>query len=232
MISIVLPTYNEVENIEPMIKKVESVFKKNSLKGEILVVDDKSPDDTAGKALELNKRFGNIRVITPEKREGAGKAHKIGYDHAKGDIIIAMEADLSCDVGDIPVLVDKINEGYDLVVASRYAKDGSTDKPLKNIILSKYGNKFISFISGIKVTDFTIAYRAFRKEINSSIKPLEKDGNPFLMEFVLKAGKKGFKIGEIGTKYTHRAKGVTKNRLFWATLRTFKAAIRITLFGK
>jgi len=230
MISCIVPTYNEAGNIENMVSALQEVFRRDSLQGEIIVVDDKSPDGTGEIVRKLQKRHKNLRLVVPEVRRGAGAAHKIGYENAKGDILVSMEADLSCDPNDIPKLVKKINDGYDVVVASRYLKGASTNKMLRNILLSKYGNKFLSAISGCRITDFTIAYRAFRREVFESITLRETGGNPFLMEFVVRAHKAGFRVTDIPTEYRERTEGATKNKILPAMIRTFLASLRLA-FG-
>lgn len=232
LLSIVLPTLNEAGNIEKQIKDIEDVLHANGLRGEIVIVDDDSEDGTARITRGMNKKYGNIRTLVRKVRDGAGAAHWFGYRNAKGGIVIAMEADNSCDAGDIPVIVKKISEGYDIVVASRYAKGASTNKSLANKTISRLGNIFISLISGIRINDFTIAYRGFRREIVAKIDCTEKDGNPLLMEFILKAKNAGYaKITEIPTHYRERAFGVSKNKLMKAIPRTFKAALRIAISG-
>ncbi|MBI4014650.1 MAG: glycosyltransferase [Candidatus Aenigmarchaeota archaeon] len=233
MISIVLPTLNEAGNITKLVGDIEQVLRKNNLKAELIIVDDDSEDRTAQITRDLNKKYGNIRTLVRHVRDGAGAAHWFGYKSAKGDVVIAMEADNSCDAEDIPKIAKKISEGWDIVVASRYAKGASTNKSLANKAISRLGNVFISIISGIQISDFTIAYRGFRREIADKINCVEKDGNPLLMEFILKAKNAGYaKITEIPTHYRERVSGVSKNKLMKAIPRTFKAAVRISIMGK
>jgi dolichol-phosphate mannosyltransferase len=231
-VSLVLPTLNEADNIEKLVDNLERVLKKNKLKGELIIVDDESEDGTAELARKINKKYGNVKILIRTIRDGAGAAHLHGYKHAKGDVVISMEADNSCDPEDIPRIVEKIRAGNDIVVASRYADGASTNKSFANILISRLGNVFISRIYGIPINDFTIAYRGFRREIIDKINCVEKDGNPFLMEFIVKANMAGYKkIIEIPTKYTEREFGVSKNKLMKAIPRTFRAAIRIRLTG-
>ncbi len=233
LLSIILPTLNEAGNITKLVDDIELVLKKSGLTGELIIVDDDSEDGTAQITRSLNKKYGNIRTLVRTVRDGAGAAHWFGYKNAKGDIIIAMEADNSCDAGDIPVIARKISKGYDIVVASRYAKGASTNKSLANKAISRLGNAFISLISGIPINDFTIAYRGFRREIVNKINCTEKDGNPLLMEFILKAKNAGYvKITEIPTNYRERQFGISKNKLTRAVPRVFYACVRIAIMGK
>src|SRR3989344_3391982 len=96
-ISIIIPTYNEAENIPIIIGDIEkTIFKKYV--GEIIIVDDSSPDGTGDIAKRLNKKYKNIIVINKEKREGIGAALRVGYNNANGDILISTDADLSFDI--------------------------------------------------------------------------------------------------------------------------------------
>lgn len=231
-LSVMIPTLNEAGNIKKMVDSIELMLSKNKYLGEIIIVDDNSEDGTAQIARDLNKKYKNIRVIVRNVRDGAGAAHVVGYKAAKGKIIIPIEGDCSCDINDIPKLVKKIEQGYDIVVASRYMSGGGNSKHTS--IISYYGNKLISLFSGIQISDFTLSYKAFRREIMDKVKLVEKDGNPLLMEIILKANKAGFnRITEIPTRYTgFRAYGKSKNRFFRASILTFIAMIRITILGR
>ena len=232
-ITIILPTLNEAQNIGKLIDKIENIFKKNKYDGKIIIVDDMSEDDTSGICKQFNKKYKNIIVIDRNIRDGFGKALQRGYEETEDDILISMEADNSCDPNDIPKIVNKLNAGYDIVIASRYMKKSLTNKSIINTIISRVGNKFISFLTGIVITDFTIAYRGVRKNITNIVKCNEKDANPFLVEFIIRAHRKGFKkITEIPTHYKDREFGVTKNKLIKAIPKTFLAVIKITIFRR
>ncbi len=232
-VSCILPTLNEAGNIEKLIGEIQDVYKKNSFKGEIIVIDDSSPDGTWKIVQKIAKKNPNVKLIVRKVRDGAGAATYEGYKAASGDIIVSMESDLSCNPQDIPKLVNKIEDGYDIVAASRYTKGGHTNKPLFNVLLSKSGNKFVSVLFRIKISDFTLHYRAFKRQILKKVNPVEKDGNPFLMEFIVKAKRKGFnRITEIPTVFRNREYGVSKNKVLGASIRTLKATLRIYFLNK
>ena len=144
-ISIVLPTYNENKNIEILIPEIENLLLKNKYGFEIIVVDDSSPDGTAAAAEEMNKRYRNVKVILRKKKEGIGAALREGYNRAKNDIIISMDSDLSFDTKDILRFIEKINEGYDLVIGGRHGTDKNYEKKKFRIyvkwFISRFGNK-------------------------------------------------------------------------------------------
>jgi len=211
-LSIVLPTYNEKENIAILIPILERILKENRLKGEILVIDDSSPDGTAKEAKNLNKKYKNVKVISRAKKEGIGVALKEGYNKSKGNIIISMDSDMSFDTLVMPDLIKKIREGYDLVVGYKVGYKAQTTKKSLQGIVSRLGNKFMSVISGVKVHDFTPNFRAIRREAWKAINPREKT-NVFLFEMILLAKHKGFKIGEVPVTFKDRVYGESKIRI-------------------
>ena len=123
-LSIVIPTYNERENIVPLIERIEKCLKDIPI--EILVVDDNSPDGTADLAEELGKKYGNIRVLRRGEKLGLGSAVSQGINQSRGKVIAIMDADLQHPPELLPKMLEKIKEGYDVVIASRYVKGGGT----------------------------------------------------------------------------------------------------------
>jgi len=216
MISVVLPTYNERENIVKLITHIESVLKRKGLKAEIVVVDDNSPDGTARIVRKLNKKYRNIRVFVRPKKLGIGSAHLFGYQKAKGYIVIAMDTDLSHDPEQIVNMIEKINEGYDIVAGSRHMKgsyyERKTPETRRKYIASKYGNMLTAFISGVPIHDFTNGFRAIRKDVVKNVKT-ESTGNSFLMEFIVKAQNKGYRVTEIPVTFKDRKFGQSKLQL-------------------
>jgi dolichol-phosphate mannosyltransferase len=231
-VSVVLPTYNERENIRIIIPEIEKVFKENKIKGEILVVDDSSPDKTAEEAKRLNKRYGNVRVVLRKKKEGIGAALRDGYDRCRGDIIISLDADLSVKTSVIEKLIEKINLGNDLVVGSRYFSFGKRkEKHLKKIfqgIVSRLGNLFIKFVTGVNIHDFTLNYRAIRRNVWKKIKTKEKS-NSFLLEMIVKSKFAGYKVSEIPVSFTERKYGKSKIKLFDTMVRFVYKSIELGL---
>lgn len=224
MISVVLPTYNERENILKLIEKIEDVVKRHKLKAELLVVDDSSPDGTADAVRIVNKKYGNIRVLVRKEKLGIGSAHMFGYKHSKGDIVIPMDTDLSHKPESIPDMLRKLDEGYDIVVGSRHIKGSYYERKKfdtkKKHFVSKYGNKLITFISGVPIHDFTNGYRAIRRNVIDSIET-ESNSNSFLAEFLIKAHKKGFRITEIPVSFIDRKAGKSKTRVGLEVFRVF-----------
>ena len=215
-VSIVLGTYNERENLPKLIDAIEQVFQENQVTGEILVVDDNSPDGTSDVARELGSKYGNIRLLWRPSKMGPGSAHADGYRAAKGEIIVAMDTDFSHDPYDIPRFLRKIEDGYDLVQASRYIKGGSYEvnsfQTWRKRMASRYGNVLISFLARCPVHDFTTSYRAIRRDVVQNVQT-ESRGNSFFMEFVVKAYRKGYRIAELPITFRDRVVGKSKLKL-------------------
>ncbi len=216
-ISIIIPTYNEKENINLLIPSIKKFFQKSNRLKEIIVIDDKSPDGTGEAVLKLNKIYKNIHLIIKEKKEGIGAALRVGYNAAKGDIILSSDADLSFSVEDMKKLVEKIDEGYDMVVGARHLNDTDykTDYMKTKIkhLVSKYGNKIVTSILNLLIHDFSANFRAMKKEVWYSINTQENT-NALLLEMIIKAHKKGFKVVEIPVIFKDRIHGQSKLNLW------------------
>lgn len=215
-ISVVIPTYNEKENIFTLINEVERILKKENKKFEILIIDDNSPDGTPKIARMLDRQYKNIRVIIRKTKEGVGSAYYLGYKKSNGKVIVGMDADLSHDPSEIIKLLKKIEEGYDMVLGSRHILGAYYEhkkfNTFRKYIISKYGNILTSFILGINIRDFTNGFRCFKKEIVDNIKLVNK-GNSLLMEIIAKSYWKGYKIIEVPTTFRDRKKGTSKLKL-------------------
>jgi len=213
-LSIILPTYNERENIKILIPEIEKMFR--HVNHEIIVVDDNSPDGTAKTSEELNKKYGNIRVIVRKKKEGIGAAIREGYNSAKNSIILSSDADLSFTLSDTYRLYEKIQEGYDLVWGSKYSK-GSSYEPatwqgrVKKWV-SKNGNRIIRIATGINANDFTANLRAIKKDVWGQIDTQEMT-NTFLMEMILKCKYGSLRVAEIPVTFNARIYGESKMNL-------------------
>lgn len=213
-LSIVLPTYNEKDNIKILIPQIEKTFK--HINHEIIVVDDSSPDGTAWVSEELNKKYGNIRVIVREKREGIGAAIREGYNNAINSIIISSDSDLSFTPSDMYRLYEKIQEGYDLVLGNRHSKDSFYESTTLKVEIkrwiSKNGNRIIQLITDIKINDFSANFRAIRKNIWEQISTREKT-NTLLLEMILKCKYGGLRVTEIPVTFKDRIHGESKLNL-------------------
>ena len=213
LVSVVLSTYNERENLSNMVPLIERIFSRNEIRGEIVIVDDNSPDGTSDVAREFGKKYGNVRLLWRPRKLGPGSAHADGYKFALGEIIVGMDTDFSHDPHDIPRFVAKIREGYDLVVGSRYIHGGQYEvnsfETLKKSIASRLGNVLILILSRVPLHDFTTALRAIRREVIRDVKT-ESKGNSFFMEFIIKAYRRGYRTTELPIIFRDRVAGKSK----------------------
>jgi dolichol-phosphate mannosyltransferase len=215
-VSIILPCYNEKENLEVLLPEIIGKFNAKGIDFEILIVDDSSPDGTP----EFIEYFGSndprVKLVLREKKEGIGAALRHGYDVAIGEIILSSDADQSFKVDDMLRLVDKIGEGFDLVVGSRHSQSSSYERKristkIKGLV-SSFGNSTISFISGLGIRDFSANFRAIKKEVWESISIKEKT-NSILLEMIMKCHYGGHKVTEIPVSFSERIYGESKLNL-------------------
>ena len=217
---IILPTYNEKGNIERLIEILENkVFPKiKNYSMNILVADDNSPDGTANEVRKLMKKWGNIYINTGEKKGlGAAYVRAMSYaiDELKADVLFEMDADGQHDHNKIPEFLKKIEEGYDIVVGTRYSNGGSIPPnwPLYRKAFSIAANQLIRTIFGrFTIHDWTGGFRALRKEvfIKEKNKLKEFRGYTFQVSFLHRASADGFKIAEVPFAFTDRTLGDSK----------------------
>ncbi|MCL7411686.1 MAG: polyprenol monophosphomannose synthase [Methanosarcinaceae archaeon] len=234
MLSVVIPTYNESMNITKLVTLIDSILVENEIDGEIIVVDDNSPDGTGDVVRELMVNYPHLRLLSRKKKEGLGVAHMAGYAEAHGDIIVSLDADLSHDPREIPVMLNRIKDGFDMVIGSRYVKGGKVvEKPLFNVIASKVAGILAKVGFGVNIDDFTNGYRMFKKEIYESIKTHDySKGNVFLAEFVYYAHKNGYKVIEIPTTFVERSAGETKTNVMREAKALIRSIIRVRMEGE
>jgi len=221
-IVIVLPTYNERENIKVLIPEIFKIFKENKIDGKVIVVDDSSPDGTSNvveKLKEKNKEKFIINLIKRDKKLGLGSAYIYAFRYILNnpndipDVIFEMDADLSHSPDEIPKFLEKFSEGYDVVIGSRRIKGGKIigwNKTRK--FISLVGNFIGKYLAGIYVSDLTSGYRAYKREVleKISLKNVESDGYAFQLEMLARAKNKGFKIGTVPITFYDRISGKSK----------------------
>ncbi len=208
---VVIPTYNERDNIAPLAERIRSIG--NGF--HILFVDDSSPDGTGQLADELSQRCDGIYVIHRQKKLGLGTAYVEGFKFAleRGyDYVIQMDADFSHDPKYIPSFMEKVKE-YDLVLGSRYCNGVSVvNWSFFRLTLSFFACKYVKLITGLPFYDCLGGFKCFRKEIlkNINLDKVFSDGYVFQMEMLYRAYKKGYRIGEIPIIFVDRGFGRSK----------------------
>lgn len=219
---VILPTYNESKNIERVIDKLQGVFANiKSWKMEILVVDDTSPDKTYEIVQKLQKTHRNLHLVINKQKAGLGGAYLRGmaevFGPLKADVAFEFDADLSHDATKIPLFLDKIDAGYDMVLGSRYINGGGIpdDWGFYRKFLSVVGNLIImTVLTDFRIRDWTGGYRAITKPVYESVKDeLNSErfmGYTFQIGFLHKAVRKGYKVTEVPFKFVDRTEGVSK----------------------
>jgi dolichol-phosphate mannosyltransferase len=218
---VIIPTYNEIENIDDIIRAVFSLAEPF----EILIIDDNSPDKTsdAVKNLMKNEFNGKLHILEREGKLGLGTAYILGFKWAienKYDFVFEMDADFSHNPEDLPRLYEACyKNGADLAIGSRYITGANVvNWPLARVLMSYYASKYVRIVTGMKVKDTTAGFVCYNIDV---LKTLELDnikfkGYAFQIEMKFLTWKFKYKIKEVPIIFTDRKKGVSKmsNKIF------------------
>ncbi|HKI79990.1 MAG TPA: polyprenol monophosphomannose synthase [Ignavibacteriaceae bacterium] len=210
---IIIPTYNEQENITTLIPDILNRYKNLDL--DILVVDDNSPDGTAKLVQELAASNPRIKILSRPNKMGLGTAYITGFKYAlenSYDYIFEMDADYSHDPKEIKNFLKAIKK-YDLVLGSRYVKGVNVvNWPMRRLLLSYFANYYTRIITGLPICDTTGGFKCFNRKVLEAINldEVKSNGYTFQIEMTFKAWKKGFKIGEIPIIFIDRTAGHSK----------------------
>ena len=202
-LSIIIPAYNEEENIGPLYFELRDVLRGINLQYEIIFIDDGSTDDTFQKMILVHQQDNSVKLIQFRKNFGQSAALKAGFDHASGNILITMDSDLQNDPHDIPSLIEKMeNEDFDVVCGWRYNRRDTFSKK----IFSNLANSLRKFLTKETIHDSGCTLRSYRKECSED---LELRGElhryiPAILQW------KGYRIGELKVNHRERASGLTK----------------------
>ncbi len=202
-VSVLVPAYNEEENIGPLVEKFGRVFEEQNLDAELVLIDDGSTDSTAELAMEMGREHPFLRVVRHRTNLGLTEALKTGFREARGDIFVFYPADLQYDPGDMPVLLERLSRGYDLVTGWKQGDYG-----LKAFV-SYFYNRFSRWLFSVDVHDLN-SVKAFRREVAETI-TLRKDWHRF---FVVLAAEEGFRIAEEKIPLHPRKHGRSKFGVF------------------
>lgn len=208
---IVIPTYNEFENITEMIPRLLGL----PIGAHVLVVDDSSPDGTAGAVL-VHRDTGRVHLLSREKKSGLGQAYVAGFrwalERPEYDPIVQMDADFSHNPDMVPELVDELRE-YDLALGSRYSNGVNVvNWPLHRLMLSWLANRYSKFITGLPVDDATGGFKAFRRSALEKLDlgTIRSDGYSFQIEVTYKLFKAGCSLSEVPIVFIDRHSGTSK----------------------
>ena len=212
---VIIPTYNEKENIEAIIRAVMVLEDKF----DILVIEDGSPDGTADivKGLMAGDFKGRLHIIERTGKLGLGTAYITGFKWAieqKYDFIFEMDADFSHDPKDVPRLLKEVRDnGYDVAIGSRYITGVNVvNWPMGRVLMSYYASKYVQFVTGIPVNDTTAGFKCYRRKVLETINldAIRFKGYAFQIEMKFTAYKLGFKIKEVPVIFVNRELGTSK----------------------
>ena len=212
---VIIPTYNEIENIKAIITAVTGLEKAL----DVLIIDDGSPDGTASVVKEMmrGELSGRLHLIERKGKLGLGTAYIRGFEWAieQGyDYIFEMDADFSHDPADLPRLYSACHdEGYDVAIGSRYVSGVNVvNWPIGRVLMSYFASKYVRMVTGFKVHDTTAGFKCYRRRVLATI-PLDEirfKGYGFQIEMKFTAYKIGFKIKEVPVIFVNRREGVSK----------------------
>lgn len=211
-VTVVVPTYNEADNIETLLRAVRGELPE----ADVLVIDDGSPDGTAELADRLGGELGNVRVVRRTSKDGLGAAYRAGLREAisaGADICVQMDADLSHDPTALGALVSIVEHGADVAIGSRYVPGGITlNWPRTRRWVSRWGNRYAAGVLGLAINDVTAGYRAYRSEAleRMSFDTVTAEGYGFQVEMTYRIVRLGGKVVEFPITFRDRTEGESK----------------------
>lgn len=214
---LILPTYNEADNVEAILRAAGAVLEKSAPEGfRILVVDDGSPDGTGALADAMAAEHDWVRVLHRTEKAGIGPAYLAGFAHALGEgagYVMEMDSDFSHDPADLARLLERARGEADLVLGSRYVPGGGvSDWGVLRRLVSEWGSAYSRLVLGLKVRDLTGGFKCFRREVLEAIdfQSVRSRGYAFQVELTYRAAQAGFRIAEVPIVFREREKGQSK----------------------
>ncbi|MBN1144050.1 MAG: polyprenol monophosphomannose synthase [Bacteroidales bacterium] len=225
---VIIPTYNEKENIEKMIRAIFSL----SGSYHMLIVDDGSPDGTADIVKTLQHEFADrLHLLQREGKQGLGTAYIAGFKWAisnQYDFIFEMDADFSHNPADLPLLHNACLNGADLAIGSRYKSGVNVvNWPMGRVLMSYFASVYVRLVTGMKIYDTTSGFKCYRRKVLEAIEfdKIKFKGYAFQIEMKFTTWKLGFHIEEVPIVFTDRREGTSKmsggifNEALWGVLR-------------
>lgn len=209
---VIIPTYNEAENIERMLQRIHESLPEAG----ILVVDDGSPDGTGDLVKAVVAELPDLHLLSRSEKAGLGSAYRAGFawgiEHGY-DACVEMDADFSHDPGALPEIVAPLRDGYDVSIGSRYVEGGSIPNwAWHRHLLSLGGNRYASWALGLGVADSTAGFRAYSARILRSLdlNQIRAEGYGFQIEMTYRAKQHGAKVTEVPISFVDRVAGTSK----------------------
>lgn len=210
-----LPTYNEIQNLEPMVRALGEVFERGAVDGHVLVIDDASPDGTGELADGLAAELRYVEVLHRQAKQGLGPAYIAGFRHALAagaELVMEMDCDFSHSPDDVPRLVQAAS-GADLVLGSRYVPGGRVENwGFGRRLVSRAGSVYARRVLGIDVHDLTGGFKCFRRVVLETIDldSVSSLGYTFQVETTYRALRAGFRVEEVPIAFSDRELGGSK----------------------
>jgi dolichol-phosphate mannosyltransferase len=224
---LVLPTYDEAENLEPIVRAALAALATTGLEHHVLVVDDNSPDGTGAIADGLAASIPQVEVLHRERKAGIGPAYLAGFAHALqrgGEYMLEMDADFSHDPRDLPRLLSAVVDGgADLALGSRYVRGGGvTDWGAVRRAISRGGSLYAQALLRVPVRDLTGGFKCFRRAVleGLDLDAVGTDGYGFQIEMTYRALRAGFRVKEVPIVFRDRRVGSSKMSL-WIAMEAF-----------
>jgi len=205
-----LPTYNELENLEPMLRALGDKTVR------VLVIDDNSPDGTGELADRLAAELDYVDVLHRERKEGLGPAYLAGFRHALAagaELVLEMDCDFSHDPADVPRLIAAVEAGADVALGSRYVKGGAVRNwGVLRRVVSAGGSFYARVLLGVSVRDLTGGFKCYRRAVLETIDldAIHSKGYAFQIETTYRALRKGFRVVEVPITFADREVGGSK----------------------
>lgn len=213
--SVIIPTYNESENLPLIISMLNQSFEESSIDYEVIIVEDNSPDGTLEVAMRLKELYGGNRIIILSRpaKMGLGSAYMDGLKKCSGDFVFLMDADMSHHPKSIPEFISKQKEAdYDVVSGTRYALGGGiAGWDMKRILTSRGANLLANLLLSPDLSDLTGSYRLYKKSVLETLmKSVKGKAYVFQMEVIVRAKQMGMTIGEVPIVFVDRLYGESK----------------------
>src|SRR5581483_54808 len=211
--TVCLPTYNERDNLGPMLEALRAVLRDGD---RVLVIDDASPDGTGALADELASRLGFVDVLHREAKLGLGPAYLAGFRRALADgaeLVLEMDCDFSPDPADVPRLIEACRSGADLALGSRYVPGGGTENwGIGRRVVSWGGSFYARVLLGVRIRDLTGGFKCYRREVLETIglDRIHSKGYAFQIEGTYRTLRKGFRVVEVPIRFVDRREGESK----------------------
>jgi len=213
-LSIVIPAYNESENITPTILDLYKILLQEGIDHEIVVINDNSRDDTVSVLQRLSGEVPTLVYYTNNGPNGFGYAVRHGLERFKGDCVAIMMADLSDDPLDLVRFYYELKKGYDCVFGTRWSQGGKVyDYPFIKRFINRLANNIVRVSFGIKYNDCTNAFKIYKKETIEGLKPFLAPHFNLTLELPLKAIVRGYKYSVLPNSWRNRKHGVSKLKI-------------------